>query len=64
MENWTEHAWQFDSNTHADTRSEHIDERIPCATTRDVALFSDDSCKEGDGATYSAQPRRFGNEQD
>ena len=51
-------------HTHVDKRSEHIDKRMPRATTRDVALYVDGSYKEGDGATYAAQPRRFGDDQD
>ena len=37
---------------------------MPRATTRDVALYGDGSYKEGDGATYAAQPRRFRDDQD
>ena len=37
---------------------------MPHATTRDVALYGDGSYKEGDGATYAAQPRSFRNAED
>ena len=61
-EDWNDHARDPDSNEVFDKRNEYIDQTATPTATQDIALHGDGSYIEGQGATYSAKPLRFGND--